>query len=274
MHDVSCALSLRLRALGLVIAFAEKYDKQCLAVARESNLLFCQLLNLRVFQLSSHTAFLAMATERGKNALVSVVLVSFTVGVATGWLMNSFARKVRRTSLPGPVFVRWYAPLPTRGHAWRRSSSRGARISRTRPTCERYGALRRPVALLAIQHNCTLRRQNSSLSQPMSHSGYDFGRLYTLAHAMHQSFSHLTPNRSAAHAHRGIRKQSPVQLCSVAAACTVIGAMTLRSDSVSPCMVTCVLRCISNESGYSGLCDQPSGRPAGPFRAVSLSHVR
>ena len=36
-----------------------------------------------------------MTNDRGKTALVSIVLVSFTVGVATGWLMNSFARKVR-----------------------------------------------------------------------------------------------------------------------------------------------------------------------------------
>jgi hypothetical protein len=39
--------------------------------------------------------FLAMAEDRGKTALVSIVLVTFSVGVATGWLLNSFARKVR-----------------------------------------------------------------------------------------------------------------------------------------------------------------------------------
>ena len=36
-----------------------------------------------------------MANDSGKTALVSIVVVSFTVGVATGWLLNTFARKVR-----------------------------------------------------------------------------------------------------------------------------------------------------------------------------------
>ena len=46
-----------------------------------------------------------MAEDRGKTALVSVVLVTFSVGVATGWLLNSFARKVRRTFLSASAVI-------------------------------------------------------------------------------------------------------------------------------------------------------------------------
>jgi len=101
---------------------------------------------------------------------------------------------VRRTSQP-------------RGHARRRSSSRGARISRTRPTCERYGALlnQSPSLLCSMTAPCA---GNSQPIPPSCTQAVNCTRFSCHAPV----FSHLTSTRCADHAHRQVRKQSAVQL--------------------------------------------------------------